>query len=179
MRPVFKSLLVAGLMATAGLASYAQGMGPSGDRPPMRAEGGMHRMDPARMEKMVARRLAELKAKLKITSDQESAWTTFAAAMKPPVRDAEKRPDRAELDKLTTPERIDKMHALRTQRLAEMNAAMDQRDDATKTFYATLSPEQKKVFDSEHARMGERHGDHHKPLPPTKDGKPANAPAKP
>jgi enoyl-CoA hydratase/carnithine racemase len=37
--------------------------------------------------------------------------------------------------------------------LAEMNT----REEAVKTFYATLSPEQKKSFDAEHARMG-RHG---------------------
>jgi protein CpxP len=30
----------------------------------------------------------------------------------------------------------------------DMNAAMDKRGDATKTFYATLTPEQQKVFDT-------------------------------
>jgi Spy/CpxP family protein refolding chaperone len=36
---------------------------------------------------------------------------------------------------------------------------MTKHNDATKTFYATLTPEQKKVFDAEHAKMGGRHGD--------------------
>ena len=36
-------------------------------------------------------------------------------------------------------------------------AEMDKRGDATKTFYATLSAEQKKVFDDETARRG-HHG---------------------
>ena len=52
--------------------------------------------------------------------------------------------------------RIDKMKALRTQHMTDMNAAMDKRDQATKTLYAALSPEQQKVFDSEHARMGKQ-----------------------
>jgi Spy/CpxP family protein refolding chaperone len=76
--------------------------------------------------------------------------------MKPNAKMHENRPDRAELAKLTTPERIDKMKALRTQHMTDMNAAMDKRDQATKTLYAALSPEQQKVFDSEHARMGKQ-----------------------
>ena len=69
----------------------------------------------------------------------------------------------AEMDKLTTPERIDRMHALRTEHMTAMNAAMDKREDATKTFYAALNADQKKVFDAEHARMGGRHGEHRGP----------------
>jgi hypothetical protein len=64
----------------------------------------------------------------------------------------------ADMEKLSTPERIDKMRSERAQHMADMNTAMDKRDEATKTFYATLSAEQKKVFDAEHSRMGARHG---------------------
>jgi Spy/CpxP family protein refolding chaperone len=112
------------------------------------------------MEAMMAKRHADLKAKLKITGEQEGAWTTFTTAMKPPAAMDQKRPDRAEMDKLTTPERIDKMHALRTEHMATMNAAMDKREEATKAFYAALNADQKKVFDAEHARMGDRQGGH-------------------
>ncbi len=45
------------------------------------------------------------------------------------------------------------MRELRATRMAEM----DKRGDATKTFYATLSADQKKVFDDETARRG-HHG---------------------
>jgi hypothetical protein len=118
-------------------------------------QGRMGKMDPSKMEAMVTRHLAQLKTKLKITAAQEPAWTTFAAAMKPTGGMMEKREaERAEMAKLTTPERIDKMHSLRAQHMADMNAAMDKRDEATKTFYATLTAEQKKTFDAEHARMG-------------------------
>jgi periplasmic protein CpxP/Spy len=155
MKPVFKSLIVAGLLAAAGFAAYSQGSGGMMDH-----DGGhMGRMDPAKMEQMVAKHMADLKAKLKITPAQEGAWTTFSTSMKPSGAMTANRPDRAEMDKLTTPERIDKMQALHTQRMADMSAAMTKRNDAIKTFYGTLTAEQKKVFDAEHAKMGGRHGD--------------------
>lgn len=162
MKPVFKSLVIAGLLATAGFAAYSQSPGGHGM---MDCDGGgrMGHMNPERMEKFIAKRAEDLKAKLKITPAQEGAWTTFVAALKPSATSMAKRPDPAELAKLSTPERIDRMHALRTQHTADMNAAMDKREEATKTFYATLSVEQKKVFDAEHARLGAhgRWGKHH------------------
>jgi len=173
MKSTFKSLALAGLLASAGSVTFAQPMGQGaagmpmmgasspmqpGSRMGMRANG-----DPARMEAMMAKRHADLKAKLKLTAEQEGAWTTFTAAMKPPARLDAKRPDRAEMDKLTTPERIDKMRALRNEHMTTMNAAMDKREDATKAFYAALNADQKKVFDAEHARMGGRHGEHRGP----------------
>jgi hypothetical protein len=114
-------------------------------------------MDPAKMEAQINRHLSELKAKLKLAASQESAWSTFAAAMKPDFAQMPARPDRAELEKMTTPERIDKMRALRAEHMTHMNTEMDRRDDAVKSFYAALNAEQKKIFDSEHARFGEHH----------------------
>jgi len=170
MKSGFKSLVLAGLLAGAGFATLAQPAAQDmarspmmGASSPMRQGGPMGmrgRMDPARMEAMMARRHADLKAKLKLTAEQEGAWTTFTTAMKPPVHMGQNRPDRAEMDKLSTPERIDKMRALRAQQMTDMNAAMDKRDDATKAFYAALNADQKKVFDAEHARMGRGHGEH-------------------
>jgi protein CpxP len=168
MKSGFKSLVLAGLLAGAGFATFAQPAGQDTARSPMMGASspmhqggpmGMHgRMDRSKMDSMVARHLSGLKAKLKLTAEQEGAWTTFTAAMKPPVNMGQSRPDRAEMDKLSTPERIDRMRALRTQRMADMNAAMDKRDDATKAFYAALSADQKTVFDAEHTRMGRGHG---------------------
>jgi hypothetical protein len=122
-------------------------------------------------EERIANRQAMFKAKLKVTPAQESAWSTFAAAIKPPARGASgmgsgmgmgmgMRHDpkvQAELEKLTTPERIDKIRAMRQQRMTEMNALMDKRAAATKTFYAVLSSEQKAVFDAISMHVG-RHG---------------------
>jgi len=166
-----QSLVLAGIMATAALAATAQTAAPAAPATavaPAKA-GGHHgdrmgRHDPAKMQARIAKHQADLKAKLKLTPAQEGAWTTFTASMQPPVHGA--RPDRAamkaEFEKLTTPERIDKMRTLRAQRMTEMNAAMDKRGDATKTFYAALSPEQQKVFDSQRMGWGGKgHGGHH------------------
>jgi len=155
MNKLMQSLLVAGLMASAGSAALAQ------TEPPMMGPDGMHHMDPAKMAQWHAKHMAELKAKLKITASQEAAWSRFADAMKPPTDMMGQRPDRAELDKLPTPERIDKMRALRKEHMAAMEAAMDQRGDATKALYAALGPEQQKTFDAEFSKMGARAGHMH------------------
>ena len=167
-------LILASLLATAGVGAIAQGTdaapaalnsgtsAPAAQNArPHHGEHNMSRHDTAKMQAWMSKRQAELKARLKITPAQEGAWTAFTASMQPPARMmGGERPmagQRAELDKLTTPERIDKMKALRTQRMTEMNAEMDKRGDATKAFYAVLSPEQQKTFDAEHRKMGEEH----------------------
>ena len=159
MKSVFKPLLIAGLLATAGFTAFSQPMGMGGgDCTGMAGSGGpmmggmrherMGQMDPARMQAWMDKRHAALKAQLKLTAAQESAWTTFTAAMKPPADMMAKRAEYAEMVKLPTPERIDKMKALRTQHMADMTAAMDKRGEAAKAFYATLTPEQQKLFDA-------------------------------
>ena len=130
---------------------------------PMDGYHGKGHMDPANMQAMMAKRQADMKAKLKITPVQESAWTAFTSAMQPPAGRMgwyQSPEQRAEVAKLTTPERIDKMRALRAQRSSEMNAITDKRDDATKIFYAALSAEQKAVFDAELANRS-HHPMHH------------------
>ena len=163
------SLIVAGLLATAGASVMAQGAptappaGPATAGQPAAPRGEhMGRHDPAKMQAWIAKRQAELKAQLKLTPAQEGAWTTYTAAMQPPAHGARPTPEqRAEFDKLTTPERIDKMRALRSQRMSEMAAAMDKRDAATKTFYAALTPEQQKNFDAEYKKRGHHGGRGH------------------
>lgn len=98
----------------------------------------------------MAERMAQLKAQLKLTAAQEPAWTSFTAAMQPAERKA--RLDHADMDKLSTPERIDRMRALRAQHAAEA----DRRGEATKAFYAALTPDQQKTFDAQ-----PHHGRHH------------------
>lgn len=66
----------------------------------------------------------------------------------------------AELDRLRTPERLDRIRALHTQRMAEMRLLMDQRAEASETFYAVLSPVQQKVFDEQLRRATGHYGDH-------------------
>jgi hypothetical protein len=157
MKTVFKSLLLATALAGAGAGVFAQSGNAMDNHGDMMGKAHMYHMDPAKMEAQINRHLSELKAKLKLAASQESAWSTFAAAMKPDFAQMPARPDRAELEKMTTPERIDKMRALRAEHMTHMNTEMDRRDDAVKSFYAALNAEQKKIFDSEHARFGEHH----------------------
>ena len=104
-------------------------------------------------------RLDKLKAELNLSAAQTGAWDSYLAAMKPAERPA--RMERGDFAKLTTPERIDKMRELRTQRHADM----DRRGDATKAFYAQLNADQQKTFDKTSQRMhghaGPRHGHAH------------------
>ena len=128
---------------------------------------GMHHghMDPARMQEMMAKRQAALKAKLNLGATQEGAWAAYVAAMQPPAgMDARMSPENRkkmhdEWATLTTPQRIDKMNEMKARRDAEMA----KRGDATKTFYAALSPEQQKLFDANTMRHGGPRGGHGKP----------------
>jgi protein CpxP len=169
MKLATRQLFIAGLLAAAGLAATAQTapVAPAQGPQTMPAHEGRGRMDPAkmqeRMQERMAKRMAMLKQKLNITLAQEGAWNTFTAALKPTLM---QRPSRAEFDKLSTPERIDRMRAMRTARTAEA----DKRGEATKTFYTALSAEQKKAFDEISSRFmrdgkgrhGRHHGGHHR-----------------
>lgn len=109
-----------------------------------------------RMQERRAKHLADLKTKLKLDASQQGAWSTFTASMQPPSKGD--RPDRAamraEFEKLTTPQRLDRMQS----RQAERAALASKRADATRTFYAALKPDQQKTFDSESMRFGPREG---------------------
>lgn len=113
----------------------------------MKREHGAHH--PAKMQAHMTQRLAALKTKLSITADQESAWAAFATAMQPPTdhpamnrEEAKKR--HAEMQQLTTPERMARMKALHTSHQAHM----DQVVNATTALYAALTPVQRKAFDA-------------------------------
>ena len=115
----------------------------------------------ARMQQRMAERQAALKTELKITAQQEPAWNAFVARTAPEARPARQGP-REDWSKLTTPQRLDKMAAMK----AERDARMAQRHDAIKSFYAALNAEQQKVFDSKQMQGFQRagmkgHGRHH------------------
>ena len=163
MRSYFKplhTLILAGAIST--LAGYSMAQPAPGTGPGAGPAAHGHHMDQhdtARMQTRVAERLAEFKLKLKVTPAQESAWMTFTDAIKPAPR-APMATSHAELSKLPTPERLDRMRALRTEHMAAMTARMDQRAEATKTFYAVLNADQKKVFDEQFSRFAGGHGGH-------------------
>jgi Spy/CpxP family protein refolding chaperone len=112
----------------------------------------------ARRAEHFAKRQAALHDALKLTAAQEGAWTTFVNATKPGAPPA--RPDRAELANLTAPQRIEQHLAFSRERTARM----EQHLAAVKSFYAVLSPEQKKTFDeamAKHGGHGHGRGGHH------------------
>ena len=152
------------LSATALAAAALAGVGlvqASGPHPDERSHSHAHgAKDSERGAKGFERRMTELKSKLQLTPAQEGAWTKFAEAMRPAA--TAPRPDHEAMMKLPTPERIDQMRALHQQHTAQM----DQRGEAAKAFYATLTTEQKKRFDEQTARRMTRDGgmgydDHH------------------
>lgn len=137
MQANLKATVLAAALAAVTFASQAQ---PSTDAKPPESGDRPARMQ-ERARQHVARRAAELKAQLKLSAEQESAWATYLAAMKPPARPVQ--PSAEDVARMTTPERLDRLRELRKQRDAEF----DQREAATRTFYAALTAEQKKIFD--------------------------------
>lgn len=149
--------IAATLLAWGAGSAFAAGDA-QGTSAPSAAPMAMHQgpMNSQKWQQRHAKRVQALKEKLQLSDAQQAAWDAWQKAMQPPAHAALNRMDRAEMQKLTTPERIDRMHALREQRAAEA----DQRGQATKTFYAQLTETQQKVFDTQamHGPRGARGG---------------------
>lgn len=103
-----------------------------------------------------AKRLDALKTDLKLNVTQEAAWTEWAGKIKGNSKDwEEKRKNVESWASLPVPDRMEKMLAFSKEHIARQ----EERLAATKTFYAVLSPEQRKTFDKEftfehHERLG-------------------------
>jgi hypothetical protein len=153
MKNSLKPLLLATLLAAAlsSQAETAQAPTPGNASAAAPCHAAQHRHEGFKMH--AERRAKAIQARLKLTPEQEGAWATYMAAMKLPA--GFKRPDRAQIAALATPERLDMIRELRQQR----ESWFTQRDNATRTFYASLSVEQKKIFDeSTHRHF--HHGAH-------------------
>ncbi|MEN9385140.1 MAG: hypothetical protein RL323_2283 [Pseudomonadota bacterium] len=133
----------AALLGGASLVAMASPKGGEG------CGGKDHGARSEKMQQRMAARQTELKTALKLTPQQDAAWAQYQQAMTPP-KGMGMNMDHAEMAKLTTPQRLEKMQAMHQEHQTQMN----QRLQATKTFYATLSPEQQKVFDQQHERQG-------------------------
>jgi len=106
----------------------------------------------ARMAEMYAKRQARLHDLLKLTAQQESAWSTYQAAIKPAAMDGP-RPEHKAFDKMTTPERLN----LALDMTKKREAMLQTRLKAVSAFYAQLNPAQQTLFD-EHSFGGARGG---------------------
>ncbi|MDB5797986.1 MAG: hypothetical protein JWP36_1888 [Paucimonas sp.] len=163
MRKILLTGLVAAALGLASASPFAQpapAAGVEAGSAGMAAQGGARQQRSpeqraAMMKEMMARRAAELHDKLKLNANQEGAWKTYLQSMTPGAHP--KRPDRAQLDSMTAPQRME-MHL---ERMKQHEAELSKRLQATKTFYATLTPEQQKVFNESVARGHEHHMGHH------------------
>ncbi|MGQ3016492.1 Spy/CpxP family protein refolding chaperone [Phenylobacterium sp.] len=145
-----KTLALSGALAslTFATASFAQqpqapGQGP---RPGMEAR---ERPSPEQLRSHMAERL---RVTLQLTSQQEAALNTYVSAIAPqggerPDRRSERpdrRSERQAMREMTTPQRLDAMAA----HMAQRQQAFAVRAEATKRFYAQLTPSQQKAFDA-------------------------------
>ena len=104
----------------------------------------------AKMAEMAAKRQAKLHDLLKLTAQQEPAWASYQAAIKPAAAGA--RPSFATL---SAPDRLSKMIDMTKQHEARMEATLP----ALTAFYGQLTAEQKVIFDDH--TMGGKHGGFH------------------
>ena len=155
-----KTLIATALVAVcAGLSVTAIAQNANGPAQPPAELLALHaaqrgaNMDPARhaemqerMQSHMAERHADhmnrLKVLLQITPAQEAAFKAFAARTEPTAPKAAVPGE--DWSQLTTPLRLDKMQAQHDARHAEMA----RRIEATRSFYAQLTPAQQKSFDT-------------------------------
>ena len=136
-------------MGSASLAAHAD----DSSTAPAGGHGHMSREQmQAKMADMWAKHQAKLHDLLKLTAAQEPAWTAYQAAIKPAMPAG----DHVKLSTLSAPDRLSKMIDMTKQRTATMESHLA----ALNTFYATLTADQKAVFDAH--TMGGAKGGHHR-----------------
>lgn len=133
-------LAVAALAGAVAIPAFAQRQGD--DACSDHRGGG--RFDRERFEQRMEKRQQALHDQLKLSASQEKAWHNYSETMKSllPKQEDFKRDD---WRSLSAPERSERMLGRAQERLERMRKG----NEAMKTFYATLNPEQKKVFDQE------------------------------
>lgn len=164
-RKHFLTAFAALAMGAAALGAHAQtqeqgqpGAGRYGHAASQEQRAARHAEFKAKRAEFAAKRVAKLHDDLKITPAQENAWNAFVASMKPAAHGARPDPhlDHSAQASLTAPQRL----ARHIERQKQRTAMMEQRLGAVNSFYAVLSPEQKKTFDEQAARLQGRFGKH-------------------
>ncbi len=143
-------------------------LGLSGTTLAVQAQDGRHataaakEQAQAKWSERAAARQQKLREHLKLTPSQDAAFATYMAAAKPAGFAGQH--DRAAWKTLSAPARMEQQLAMARGHVA----AMETRLSALNTFYAVLTPEQKKVFDEKSQRGwgGKKrghggHGGHH------------------
>jgi hypothetical protein len=154
-------LLAAGALAAASLTATAVLAEPQPRSDAPRA---------AAMERMMAMRgpmghmgapdpaaeAGQLRDLLQLRPEQDGALKTYIASLAPPEHEAGPGRDHPDFAAMTTPERLDFLAA----RMAEHADQFKLRAEATKRFYAVLSPAQRKAFEAAHLGEGPMGGMH-------------------
>jgi len=96
-------------------------------------------------------RMVELHASLKLTSEQEVVWADFVSKLQPVKTEHH---DPQQWQSLSTPERLDRMLG----RMRAREQEMTERTATVRSFYATLTPDQQRIFDQQFLLA---HPDHH------------------
>lgn len=146
------------MTAITGMTAAGASAADAADKPGNGPHMGWHKMSPEKMREHMAKRQAQLHDQLKLNASQEPAWKTYVTAVTPTdMGKGWDHGDRAAMEKMSAPERMEKHLQMSRERDARMSARLA----ATKTFYATLSPEQQQVFNSQtmHGRHHEHRGD--------------------
>jgi hypothetical protein len=134
MAAVAVPLLFAGLAQAQPYGGPPQGYGP----PPSDDYGPPQPQSPDQTAAMLRRRL-------RLRPDQDVALNSFVRSIAPPPgMEARMRREESAARTMTTPQRLDAM----MENMNEMRQVMIARVEATKAFYAQLTPEQQHAFDA-------------------------------
>jgi periplasmic protein CpxP/Spy len=145
------TLAISGLLAGRNVLSEPADVTALGKPKPVKAE-------PKKCDRWEGeeKRLEKLKSDLKLNANQAAAWTEWVGKIKGDHKGwEEKRKNAQSWDSLPALERMEKMLTFSKEHIARQ----EERLAATKTFYATLSPEQRQTFDKDfkfehHGRYG-------------------------
>ncbi|MBD9403015.1 Spy/CpxP family protein refolding chaperone [Comamonas sp. CMM02] len=151
-RTLTATVAAAALAGTFALSANAQTAQPAVSAPAHSAVQHSPRHTAPDFAKFHAERTERMKTLLQIQPNQQAAWDKYAKAITPEPR-TKAHGERADLRKLTTPERLDLAQKLRKER----SAKAEQRDQATRSFYSSLNPSQQKAFDELTARHPGKH----------------------
>lgn len=91
-----------------------------------------------------AKHFQQLHQQLKLTPEQEAGWTTWLLKVEQARQQHKPSPaDRQAMQGLPTPERLEKQLQIMKGRQAMLEASLE----ATRPFYQSLTPDQRKTFD--------------------------------
>lgn len=137
-----RMLAIAGLAASLlGGVAQAQPYGP----PPPPGQGGYGQGGGYGQPPSPQQMASDLRHRLLLRPDQESALQDFVRQVTPPPGFQQKMyQQQQEMRSMTTPQRLDAM----INNIDEMRRMMLERASATKAFYATLTPDQQRAFDA-------------------------------